>query len=716
MTRQELYKIRKKYIDAQPYTMAHHSEYNYKILDNIMYERRAGRGTQPTYNNVVIMADTETSKSKKNDIVYKDGKKTYIPVDNYVVAWTISIRAFDKNIVTLYGHKPTTLVDTIDTILKHMQGDKTFLYFHNLAYDYVFIRQFLFDKFGYPDKQLNTKSHYPISIEFANGLILRDSLILAQRSILKWAKDLNTPHQKAVGCWDYDIIRRYEPFTQDELKYIECDTLAGVECIDTTRKILNKHLYAMPLTATGIPREECRTRGKQYHAHDNLLRQALTFEQYLKMLQVYHGGYVHADRHLTDITIDSDFMNGDIMRCFDFSSSYPYCMIAYKYPSEKFVKTEDRTPEEILKNADNYAYTFKLILVKPRLKDDSIVMPSLQFSKCVQTINPVLDNGRILTCAYAEIYLNEVDLSIIYEQYDAKAMYCVEVELAKKDYLPRWFTDYVFELYKAKCELKPYTDENGKLIYDPVAMSMIKSKLNSLYGMLVSRSIRETITENYETGEYTVEDSENPKELYDKYLDNKRSIFPYQAGVYVTSYAMRNLFTLGQCCKNWVYSDTDSCFGFGWDIAKVEEYNNHCKELIRANGYNGVIVRGREYWLGIAELDKEMKGFRTQGAKRYAYVDLEDNLKITVAGVPKETGKGCLSSLDEFTKGLIFDGVTTGKKTHTYIYKEKYKDDNGIWYADSIDLTPCDYLLDDIEHLPWEKIFEEEILLQTYEE
>ena len=42
-------------------------------------------------------------------------------------------------------------------------------------------------------------------------------------------------------------------------------------------------------------------------------------------------------------------------------------------------------------------------------------------------------------------------------------------------------------------------------------------------------------------------------------------------------------------------------------------------------------------------------------------------------------------------------------------------DENGNSTGDSIDLSPCDYLLDDIEHWDWQKIFEEEIEVQVYE-
>ena len=112
--------------------------------------------------------------------------------------------------------------------------------------------------------------------------MIKDSLILAQRKLEKWANDLDVEHKKAVGSWDYDKFRNQDtPLSTEELHYIECDTLAGVECLDKTMEALHKRIYSIPLTATGIPREQTRVRGKKYHARDWFLQQALTYDQYI---------------------------------------------------------------------------------------------------------------------------------------------------------------------------------------------------------------------------------------------------------------------------------------------------------------------------------------------------------------------------------------------------------------------------------------------------
>lgn len=713
----KLYKIaaiRSSYIKKHHrYRMMVWDKFDYSILTrNIMYYKKKGKFQKGTWNDVIITADTETSKSHE---ISKD------PLPNHVCAWTISIRAYNTNIVTLYGNKPSEMIQCLDLIKQALPGDELYVFFHNLAYDWTFLRLFLMKKFGAPKKQLNTKPHYPIMLGFDNGIVLKDSLILSQCKLEKWAKDLNVHHQKAVGSWDYDEIRDQDhKFTRAELKYIENDTLALAECLDAFCTSLHKNINTIVYTATGIVREEVRMRAKNHNGHRDFERQALSFEQLIKFMKLYHGGYSHANRfYISDVLADT------ITKCRDFASSYPFCLLAYKYPCSKFVSM-DKTidPEYILRNNDRYAFIFKISFVNIRLKDRYFPMPALQASKCEQTINMRIDNGRILQAGYVNLYICDIDLEVLADQYIWDECKCTEVEYAKKDYLPRWFTDYVYELFAAKCERKVTKDE------DPVNYALSKMRVNSVYGLTVQKPVRENYIEVTEAGEYKINkegdtafyqsgeyrqdfDQDMTKE-YEKYLKNPNSVLSYTIGTYCTAYAFRNLFELGKCVNcyyndegklayppHWYYSDTDSAYSDDWNEDKIAEYNDHCKELLRANGYGAVKVNGKEYWLGVAEPDSEYEEFCVLGSKRYAGRGTDDHeLHITVAGVPKKTGAKCLKDdLHNFCRGFIFDGETTGKLTHFYIFSDKgiYIDEFGNEIGDSIDLQPCDYELDAVE-------------------
>lgn len=690
MKRSELSNHNKEwFIKYHKYQLYHHSEFDYSLLKRIMTITRAGKGERLTFADCIIMADTETSKSCHRQ-------------DNHLCAWTISIRAYGLNICTLYGHKPTTMVSTLFNIHSVIGADRTIIYIHNLGYDWVFIRKFMFRSWNNPINQLNTKPYNPIMIEFDNGIQLRDSLILSQRSLEKWANDMNVEHKKAAGLWDYDLMRNQNhPFTDEELKYIENDTLAGVECLDATMQTLNKHVYSMPYTATGIPRGEVRKRGQRNYAHKDFLKQAFNYEQQLTAESwVYHGGYTHGNRHMLNWIWED-------VTAYDFSSSYPFCLLAFKFPAGQFEKINDKSPRFILDHKEDNAFYFKFIAYKIQLKNNDIGMPALQYSKCINSINAVTDNGRVLEADYIEIYLTEIDLEIIASQYNVQASICTDINVTRKDYLPRWFTDYVYECYEEKTRLK-----NG----DPVLYSIAKAKLNSLYGMCCQRPVRNNILEDYGSGEYSIEAMDSSEE-YEKYLHRYTSVLNYQIGVWCTAYAMRNLFRLGSNAGTWLYSDTDSCYGMGWNLQGIEYYNHNCKDLLKANNYGAVEHQGREYWPGIAELDGHYKEFICVGSKRYAVRKDDGSIKITVAGVPKNGYKCLNGDLRNFHNGLIFSGAVTGKKTHAHIIVDEiYIDEDGNECGDSIDLMPCDYLLSDVVIQNIDDLFYTDVEVISYEE
>lgn len=705
-------------IEHVPYRMCYYNDFNFNILKKInTFTKRFG-GHSYQSNEVIIMADTETSKDKdhRNDTKKKKIKdkwvEVHIPYENHVCAWTISIRAAGCNIVTLYGTSPRSHVETIKKIHDSMRGNRTIVYYHNLSYDWVFLRQFYFEKLGKPERQLNTKPHYPISIDFSDGIILRDSLILAQRSLEKWANDLNVEHKKAVNEWDYNKIRNQGgSFSSLELEYIEHDTLAGVECIDATRETLGKHICTMPYTATGIVREKFRKTARKNRGREWFLRQVLPYSDVWLSEAAYHGGYTHQNRFMKSDILDMTYTDGQPIQCYDIASSYPFALISEKYPAEKFTPYPDCPPEDIIGMSENYASMFVVEFYDIDLIDCRFPMPVLQYSKAMETINAVIDNGRIVKADYAQIALTEVDLKIIASQYHWNRDYtiCRNVRTAYKDYLPKWFTDFVYQLFYDKTMLK-----GG----DPVLYAIAKSMLNSCYGMCVQHVMQDDIEEDYNTGDFDIVKNQS-EEAYQQYVENKNTFLPYVVGVWCTCYAMKNLFELGQCLKDihcWAYSDTDSCFGFGWDKRKLNNYNNYRISLMTKRGYKGIQHNGRMYHLGIVELDKECEEFVGIHSKCYCYRDAKSHkLKITVAGVPK-SGAECLNDdIKNFKVGFVFPGTKTGKLTHTYIFDKIHTDKNSNVIGDSIDLSPCDYVIGDFNTVTWYDLISDDVEIQTYE-
>lgn len=686
MAHTRLYDQQRAALFTAPYQLTHWELFDYNRLAHMHTVARPSKTKPELYNDCFVMCDTETSK------------KTPAPGPCHVCAWTISIRAFGENLVTLYGSRPDTFCNCLDRIKMHMPADHLIVYFHNLAYDYVFLRKFLFAKFGTPDSQLNTKPYYPISIKFKNGLQIRDSLILAQRKLEKWAEDLDVEHKKATGKWDYRKIRDQSgKFTRDELEYIEHDTLAGVECLDATCRALHKHVYSMPYTATGIPRDDTRKIGKKFHAHDLFLKCCNDWELQQMLELLFHGGYTHANRNLAGWIIGprEDWIQGEAV-CMDFASSYPYSMLVNKFPMTAFKRYNGKcTPEQILQMSDRYAFMFIVSVKNPRLKNPHFPMPMLQISKCLDVTCYAEDNGRIMSADRVIITFNEYDLALYLDQYDQDEIFITDVCYAMKDYLPRWLTDYIYQLFCDKSDLK------GK---DPVLYAIIKAKLNSVYGMCVQRPVRIDIKEDYDTGTYYNDPGDGLEAKYKKYTKNYNNVLSYAWGVWVTSESMYRLFQMSKCIDyenggEWIYSDTDSIYSTKWDMDKLETFNNEIRQKLTDRGYGPYKAEnGKEYCLGVATFDGKYTEFVALGAKRYCGRSAEDGqLHITVAGVPKKGAETLRDNIERFRPGLVFDGKTSGKLQHTYYMigdSDPYLDDAGNLTADSIDLGPCDYLLD----------------------
>lgn len=687
-------------------------DFNYNILQNAIVRKFNSWGNE-TYNDLTMMIDTETSKKRKDvyierTIHHVNGKDEviteYQPCDNHVVIWTLSIRLFDIDICTLYGRKPSELIECINNILKVLKGKYTLFYVHNLTYDYTFLRKFFFREYGYPIEQLNVKSHYPIQIKFENGLILKDSLILAQRKLEKWAEDLDAPAKKQTGKWDYEKLRNQDSdISEDELTYAEFDTLSGTQCIDILKKQLGKKLGNMPYTATGILRDELKKLATENKAKVLFNKIVPDFETYMFLVSMFHGGYVHGNKEYLESNLLKDVQG------YDFASSYIFCLLCCKYPITKFKELKKQIDfDYIERNSEDHAFMFRIRLANVRLKDPDFPMPVLQFSKC-KTINDVTDNGRIIAAQFLETQTNEIDLKLIRKYYDFDEKYSTiwDVKVAKKGYLPDWFRNHLYKLFIDKTKLK-----GTGILY-----GIQKGKLNAGYGLSVQRmdkmmflEVFEDIIETnekgveveYHDGMYKLDNSIPPEEVYLKNI-KKRSVFlPYQWGVWTTSYALEHLFELGSCCKLWLYSDTDSVYGIGWNKKLVKKLNYKYRKMNEKAGFKAVSHKGKDYWLGVAEtsLGDKYSEFKYMGAKRYCGRCKKDNkLHITVAGVPKSAADQLNDDIKNFKLNFVFDGTKSGKKTHNYLYVDDiYIDEFGNETADSVDLSPCDYKLDVVEY------------------
>ena len=662
----------------------------YEIIENInefpfhklelgfVSNGKRGKGKKYYYKNIVTL-DTETC-------TYND------------VAFITDISITIEGLATYYCRNTIEMFNFLDRLQNHFNDDdkRMIIYVHNFSYDYVFLRNELFKHYGYPQNCLAVKSHNYVSMDFG-FYEFRDSYILTQKSLEQLTKDEKIEIKKAVGFWDYNKIRSPHSYrTENEKFYVNVDTISLCLALRSVMNSRNVNTGNCPLTSTGFIRNESRRRSRVIRAgkkwRNKFKELQLSFEDYKFLERVFHGGYTHANRYYINQVLYN-------LYSFDFASSYPAVLLYEKFPMTKFTKGE-YTISEIIEMSNDYAF-FGLLRMKDIELEKDRPMPPMAFAKCdhIDKEGMILDNGRIVKAKEVIIPFSEQDLDLYLKCYNFSSADVAQVRIAKKDYLPNWFTEYVQELYYNKCTLKDI---------DPINYAISKTYINAMYGMLAQKILREINIENYDTCEWK-HDIQN-EEDYAKYFSNPSSFLPYQWAIWVTAYAQHNLFELGSCCKYWIYSDTDSCKGYGWDFEKVEKYNKKVEEKAKKRGLGIVNYNGKKFVIGQAENETtEEEGiieeFITLGCKRYCYRQ-KGNLYSVTAGVPKSAVKELKNDINNYGKGFVFHSIVDNMEDYKGSGKLRPEyhinnDENYITvlgekvkYGSYIILQPVDYVLD----------------------
>ena len=250
--------------------------------------------------------------------------------------------------------------------------------------------------------------------------------------------------------------------------------------------------------------------------------------------------------------------------------------------------------------------------------------------------------------------------------------------------------------------------------------------------MCAQRPCNPELTEHYDTGVYTIDENYDPEAKYHEWRNRRSSFLPYCIGVWITSYAQKDLFDLGGCVDRegiWLYSDTDSVYADKFDEEKLEKFNKSRKELLMGRGYDPIIMDGEEFVIGEATTDGVYTQFKALHSKCYCTRPLKavgegftmaDPLKVTVAGVPKKGAKALGNDIRNFKMGFVFPGTVSGKLQHTHHFLEEgediYLDEDGNETGDSISLSPCDYMIKDEVYVEMKDLMGEEVSIQTYEE
>lgn len=608
-------------------------------------------------NDDIMCFDIETSSGflhKDSDTLEPylgKSKKYYEDCKKFAICY---VWQFSINDNVFWGR---TLEDFKDFLqeLEYYEPHKKIVYIHNFSFEFQFLINVL--QFDYVFARQTRK---PLFAEWSTYQF-RCSYFLTNMSLAVWAEQRKLSVQKLVGDLDYTILRTPKTaLTDKELSYCFNDVLVMYFGLLQYKEKYG-HIIDIPFTQTGEVRKEVIDRmnvSSEYKYRKRCIKLIPeTIEDYALLCDCFMGGYTHSNAVHTNVVLDNVWSN-------DISSSYPTVMCLEKYPMTYF---EETIPCEDYFNNDNYSYiiTFDVEHLSSKRWNTW-----LSFSKCAKIKGYSLDNGRVLKADYVQLSLTNIDYEMFQLCYDFDNLNIIDFRVSSNDYLSPTFVNYILELYGNKTTLKGIKEK------EPLYMKS-KQYINSMYGMMVTKNITDTI--EFEEDRWKKE-LLNENNFYTKIASEKKKLSKtfgaFQFGVWVTAYARRNLWKgILALDYNVVYCDTDSIKYINCDTDFFERYNKEIemRENMRAEmlgipkdkfcpmDKNGIMHR-----LGIFDDDGRYKKFKTLGAKKYCYVDNDDKLHMTVSGVRK-SAVSQLHDIEDFKDGTVFDVEHAQKLIMSYV-------------------------------------------------
>lgn len=633
-----------KWIDYHGNSYKYH-EPVYSVKDNVFVKherwyRGLGYNKKYQYNDVFLTFDIETTS-------INDGDRH----EGFMYLWQLCIGNMTDKAVYMgrTWEEFIIMLAKIKIFYNLSVNRKMVIYVHYLPFEYQFIKDFLI-----VENIFAREVRKPIKLE-VNCFEFRCSQALSNMSLKEFIKYTgNTVFYKLDGEeFNYSKTRTPKtPLTDQELGYGFND-VRGLH--DSICKLLQEYNIAeIPITSTGYVRKDVRNALKMNQKNREMfLNKRLTEKDYIMCKQAFRGGDTHASRFASDVIISG------IIHCVDLTSAYPWAMLTQYFPAGKFNEVNIKNEKELNFYINNKCCLFYLELFDLHVKPDE-TSSYIAVSKTLERKGVLSDNGRVLKADYVKIAVTEIDYKIIKETYTAKHKIVSCFRYCNRGMLPKEERQTILSYFIAKCELK------GK---DKFLYGKSKNKLNAGYGMHATDPVREEITTDGH--EWRKEKGDIAAKL-DKYYKNKNNCLSYQDALWVTAH-VRYLLHRGRKFLTWpIYWDTDSLKYIGTPPKKLfKDLNNQiAKESIAKGAYYDA-SNGKRYILGLFDIEKPYKRFKTLGAKKYVYEDMSDKLHVTVAGINKAKGAIALEKLENFRIGNELHDV--GRTVAYYQESEVHK-------------------------------------------
>lgn len=556
--------------------------------------------------------------------------------NSFVYSW-----AFCFNGHVIIGRTLESFMRFLYLLSKEVGNNCMVIYFHNLSFDITFIQgvwHFGLDDCFCMDNRKILKANMGTQFE------LRCSYLLTNMSLALFTKEMKVKHRKLSGQkFDYNIYRTpKKALKRYEINYIINDVLGMEEALYKFFSIEQDNLYTICYTSTGFVRRDLK-RAIEKLPFSRRKEWQLDMESYKACREAMRGGNTHGSRFYSDTIMEN-------VHSFDFASCYPCALVfSDRYPKRNFKRLGKISISDFEYYRKNMAMILRVRVWGCRLHDIFEPFPYISFSKIRHEINTTLDNGRVLTSKFFEFTCTDLDMLTILEQYDFDKLEIYDSFACACGRLPEEIRQLVIKWFKMKCELKNVSGQ--ELLY-----ANIKAKLNAIFGCTCMESCKRLLLYDEEKQEFRFDESQTDEELLERY--NKKGFLPYSIGIFTTAICRRMLEEVKNMIPktNTLYCDTDSAKFVG-DIHIFDEYNKKQIELCEKEGVYGFNKKGKKCYLGTFEYEETYKYFKEMGAKKYCYIDMNDNLHLTCAGVHKTKGAYELQQnggINAFTDGFVF--------------------------------------------------------------
>lgn len=607
---------------------------------------------------------------------YKDSLYSYVYIWQFAVGKTIYL-CREYSLINSFLHKLNALCDA--------KGDKCQLivWIANINYEFTYFEHEFLDNIH---DVFAKGEHHVCSFDYGEHLHFAECLGVFGYSLENIA-ELHCTTKKLKGDLDYSLPRHaLTPLTEQELHYCINDVAILSELTAHAHAEYTLQGKKIPLTATGIVRNEIKraymkksfSKIKQLE-QDNLKligtqAQYKTFRRYLYSGGLTHSNFAYVGKVLNNIT------------CYDLTSAYPWALNSkVNYPSGELKHCDIYPRETLIKFLQGNRSKAKHIIAK--IKINGICSKSthsiISCHKTTETVNAVIDNGRIYKAESVTLWVNEIDFANICKIYKSKSWELIDlyyftaskpVDKEMLSTMNSWYIKKAILKEQMKTMDKHSTEyKQCKKDYDE-----LKKKINSVYGM--------TVTELYEMN-YELLATGEIKATQQSWDDYNKTMFNPYIGYWCTSYVRQRLVNvIAEFPEYVVQYDTDSiyCLPNKFLDERIKEINTEIADEIKSRP---CCKDEHTHDLGAWDFDGFFTEYLPMGAKRYAGKKQDGTFKIVFAGAPIDMlqtavkKSGTLKTLLDIS---ITDDISTKKGAYNVYNTEHtatYTDYTGISYT-----------------------------------